>query len=198
MLSTALEANAALDDVVYTGRMGVFLGVGSHAFDTRIEVSGDACSVEFASSADGAISVLMVDGSLYIKGDDQALTEVFELKPAEIDFVDGRWMAGDEEPPPELTELCALAPVVSTEIDETTCLPAGEEDVDGTPTVGVRCRRAASEQTIYVAASGDPLVLRMEGQTLAGPYELTLQDSDTGSTITAPPDDEVIDNRAVV
>lgn len=198
VLSTALEANDALDDVVYTGRMGVFLGAVSHAFDTRIAVSGDACSVEFTSSADGAISVLIVDGSLYVRGDDQALTEVFELKPSEIDFVDGRWMAGDGEPTSELTDLCAPAPVISTEIDETTCLPGGEEDVDGTPTVGVRCRRVTTEQTIYVAASGDPLVLRMEGQTIAGHYELTLEDSDTGSTITAPPDDEVIDNRALL
>ncbi len=196
-LAAALEANEGLEDVVYSGRMGVFLGLVSHTFDTRIVATSEACSVELTSGADGAISVLLVDGDTYIKGDEQAMTEVFGMTPEQIDLVDGRWMVADQEPPPDLTEVCTLAPVVSTDMDASTCLPGGEEDVDGVATVGVRCRRGTSEQTIHVAASGDPLILRMEGQTHSGRYELTLEETDTGGTISAPPEDEVIDNRAI-
>lgn len=183
-----VEATMAAGPVVYSGRVQEFFAGASRPLDTELTLDGQDCVVEATSDELGSMEVRLVDEHFYIRASARAFEELVGLSAEEAATIGDRWIGSPR--PDDI--VCDPVEIAIGELDSATCTSGGDEVVDDTPTVFVRCRANAFEQRIYLAAEGAPLVVRVETVDMTG-SNLTLVDRDPDAQIEAPPAADVID-----
>lgn len=187
-VDAALEAIKAAGPLVYSGRVKEFFAGASRPLDTELTLDGRDCVVEATSDEFGSMEVRLVDEHFYIRASARAFEELVGLSAKEAATIGDRWIGS---PRPDFI-VCDPVEIAIGELDHDSCTAGGDEVLDGTPTVFVRCRANAFEQRIYMATEGAPLVVRVETVDMTGSH-LTLVDRDPDARIEAPPEAEVID-----
>jgi hypothetical protein len=184
----AIEATTKAGDLLYTGRIQEFFAHGTTVFDVDVTLSGDNCQLAMVSDGLGSMEVRLVGERLYIKGSAAALEEPIGLSTAETTEIGRRWVSA----PRADDAVCNPVDIALGDLDLESCTWGGDEVVDETPIAVVRCRDFGFEHRIYLATSGDPLVVRAETVGLSGDH-LILVDTDPDGSVEAPPENDVLD-----
>lgn len=190
----ALDANRTLNDASYEGKLSLHLPIGSRALKATLSAVGDDCAVKVWSEDFGSLSIRLVGDAAYLKGTEEAWSDIVGAPASMVDLIGARWVKGDL--PGEVVATCDRVRAGWPTLDVESCLQGGDGEVAGVPTVVVRCRDAGIEQRLHVATTGSPLVLRIQGGTWSGPFDMALVDSNQGIEVTAPPKRDVIDSSA--
>jgi hypothetical protein len=192
VLRAALKANRTVKDLTYTGKLLYYFPIGNRAFEARITATEHDCEMVLTSDTMGKLTSRIVKDTIYHRGSETAMAEVLEYPVSDVALIGRRWLSrplGDRL-------ACTRVGIVTDEVGIDTCQQGGEGEIDGTPTVTVRCMRGAVEMRIHVAATGKPLIIRMEDTAVSGDI-LTLVDVDSGVRIATPPKRDVIDTTAL-
>ncbi|MFW6204624.1 MAG: hypothetical protein ACOC96_06600 [Actinomycetota bacterium] len=156
--------------------------VGEGATGTIGDSADDSTPVEFVSA----------DGRIYVTGDEQFLAQTVGEEAAET--IGGKWvLLGDES----AAQFDVLAD--GRRFAEALLSPSGGQaritgvrDVDGSPAVGLLFHDSGT--TLWVAAEGDPVPLRLEKKGASGGTGV-LRFTDVGADVdlTVPADEDVVD-----
>jgi hypothetical protein len=192
ILRTALKANRAAEDVVYTGKLSYYFPVGVRAFEATIKATGSSCIEDLTSDQLGRLTTRVVGDRTYARGSARAMSEVLELPASYVEIIGKRWVTGRRDD----VVACTRVGIVTEALDVASCKPGGEGEVNGTPTVAVRCIKDAIQVRVDVATVGKPLILKMAEDGPSGD-SLTLVEADSGIHIEAPPKRDVIDTSAL-
>ena len=192
IVKRSLEATKEVSDLTYAGRVTFAFETGTQRVrGTTTATEDGACEVVLSSKEVGRMTVRLVGRTSYVKGDDKILAEQFGAGPDDLEVLRGKWLSGAISA--EDAKECSLAQYSTGSVDKGSCRKGKEGDVDGAPTITLKCEEDGRPTTMHVATTGDPLVLRVTGLDEDGPFELTLTGHDEGTTVVAPPKRDVID-----
>ncbi len=137
------------------------------------------------------VELVSVDGRIYVAGDEKFLAETVGEEAAET--IGGKWVLLGEESAERfgiIADGLGFAEAVLDASGETDM--TGVREVDGTPAVGLLFRDTG--MTLWVAAEGDPVPLRLEKKGASGGTGvLRFVDIGADVDIAAPPDEDVVD-----
>ncbi|MFW6091162.1 MAG: hypothetical protein ACODAF_04755 [Actinomycetota bacterium] len=192
---TPSEAVASVMDTLETE--GSFHVTGTMDEGAAIDMTfvvGEGATGTIGDSADDPTPVKLVsaDGRIYISGDEQFLAQTVGDEAAET--IGGKWVLLGEELAAQFDVLAdgrrfaeALLGSSDGQVRVT-----GVRDVDGSAAVGLLFRDSGT--TLWVAAEGDPIPLRLEKKGASGGTGV-LRFTDVGADVdlTAPAAEEVVD-----
>jgi hypothetical protein len=193
-IKESARASRGLADVTYEGKGGFRFETGL----TRVHVKAlvtkkGACEMVMTSKQTGRMTVRLVGGTSYLRGDFKTWTAGFGAPEVDARLLSGKWFSAPVTA--DSAEDCSIREFSAQTADPASCTKGKAGEVDGTPTLAFRCddEDSGDAATLHVATVDDPLVLRIVGRDKDGPFDMRLVDRDTGVSIKAPPEKQVID-----
>ncbi|MFD6418267.1 hypothetical protein [Streptomyces sp. NPDC060194] len=167
-----------------------------------VSKAGDCEGTIGSKGAQG--SVVSVDGSMYIKGDEAFWKAENEQQggdaaesDAMIEMLKGRWMKVPNEQGSKegMAGACDLDDILKdTDKGGSGKITRGEDtEVDGEPVATLVKKDGEETSTAYVAKEGKPYLLKVVVKGGDEPGEMTLSDYDKPLEVKAPPADETVD-----
>lgn len=189
-LREADQAMAQLTDVSYAGFM---TGGDSDRLKATAEyVLGDACSLQLTAKPFGTMTVIGVDRTRYVERDIKNWRVVGGLTVVEAKLWQGNWLSsglkGDD------ADACHGEDLVPDGAARRTFRAGKETEVDGRAVRIFTGKEAdGRDLTLWIATTGEPLVVQAAGRDGDGPWKLTLTGTDSGVKIVAPPENVTLD-----
>ncbi|GAA1904169.1 lipoprotein [Streptomyces sodiiphilus] len=164
--------------------------------EMRLSMSRDGLCTGTMALGEGETELIAVDGESYMRANDAFWeSQAGEDEQDMAELVDGRWirMPGGTGGFSESCDLEALLAELDAESLGEGAERADGEPVNGTDTVALISEEGEETRTAYVAATGEPYILRMvtEGGPDAG--TATFSDFDEPVEAQAPDEEDVVD-----
>lgn len=189
-LREADQAMARLTDVSYSGFMTG--GDADRLKASAAYVLGDACELHLSGRDFGVMTVVGIERTQYVERDGKNWRVVGGLGMTESKLWEGNWMSlplkGDE------LDACHGEELVPDDAARRTFRAGKETEVAGHPVrvfTGEDAR--GRDLTLWIATTGEPLVVQAAGRDGDGPWKFTLIDTDSGVKVVAPPEKVTLD-----
>lgn len=190
-LAAADEAMEGLEDVTYLGNQGLDTQRGRKRVPISMTiVDGQGCQLYVGSNATGHLTMRLIGRSMYIRGDDTAIRQVFGLTGQRAEVIRGKWVKAPADK--EVRQDCTLEELVPDGAERRTFKARDVEDVDGTEARRFDGRDDGDKLSIWIATKGDPYVVRAKGTDESGPFAFTLDRTDDGLDLERPPRSEIV------
>ncbi len=193
-----LSPSEAVDTVIDTLETeGSFHVTGTMDKGAAIDMTyvvGEGATGTIGDSADDStpVELVSVDGRIYIAGDEQFLAQTVGEAAAET--IGGKWVLLGEESAAQFDVLANGRRFAEALLNHSggQARITGVRDVDGSPAVGLLFPDSGT--TLWVAAEGDPVPLRLEKKGASGGTGV-LRFTDVGADVelTVPADEDVVD-----
>lgn len=186
-LAAARAAMLELDDVTYRGRTLIasqlvrLKGVGE-----LVVTSDDRCQSTFTHATQGKLVSRAIGTTTYVYADAALMRRTLRYDPDRIAELKGKW----QSTPRLQARDCDLTELLPDEADHDSFEDAGTGEVEGVAVRHLAGEDADGPLTVSIATEGVPLV--MEVSTADGQSTLTLVAHDSGVTIEAPPEEDVV------
>lgn len=167
-LDAADQAMSALDDATYRGYTTAGAPLGR--VDTTFVMVPGACQVTSRSPRLGQYEQRFLDGQIYMRADSKAARIIWQAtSDEEVEQVADRWFVSEGE---EESGSCALEDWIPSEPYRDRFEPGDTVTVDGQEAIAFEGRSGEGPMTLWVATTGDPIILRASGDDGDGPWEL--------------------------
>lgn len=195
-LAAADEAMGGLEDVTYLGTDELETRAGRRSVPLSMTIlDGQRCQVFIGSNATGHLTMRIIGTSFFVRADRTAIRKVFGYTGRRAAVLRDTWVAGPA--PKDVLQDCSVDELVPDGADRRSFREGPVEEVDGAEARRFDGLDDGHRISLWIATTGDPMVVRAKGRDAGGPFVFTLDRTNDGIDLAKPPPDQILGRRPV-